>query len=299
MNDNEQAQIDTGAKKRITFGHTGDLGDVIYALATMKAICERDDGFAEIVLYRGPGVREPFDEKRALNIGDLLMELPWVGKFKFWPGRIAPGDVDYDFSDWRDYYGKYCDKGRGNLAKTPAEFFRVNPNVVDTAWITGIKACPIAIPKPDGGPHLRRNVLIARSHRYRDPSFPWMELADRYRHSAVAVGTPSELSELQHMYDFYASVYTPTLLDVAQVIAGVDLVITNQTATYALAEAMKKPCVLERCPWVPNVDFDRPDVWSGERVKEFLAMDDPFTSEIQPLEETAAPPQVKGVRKSA
>jgi hypothetical protein len=43
----------------------------------------------------------------------------------------------------------------------------------------------------------------------------------------------------------------------ARVIAGAELVITNQTAGYAIAEGLKKTVLLERYPLCPNVDFDR------------------------------------------
>jgi len=62
------------------------------------------------------------------------------------------------------------------------------------------------------------------------------------------------------------------MLEVALVIAGCDIVVTNQTAARAIAEGIKHPCVLmERWDLCPNVDFVRPGVYDGDAVREFLS----------------------------
>jgi hypothetical protein len=205
------------------------------------------------------------------------------------PCRLNPGEVDYDFQGWRSWYGSYKE-GKANLAHSQAKFFDVDPAVANDPWLSVISH---QMEGPTSSGQIRkRNVAFIRSHRYPNRHFPWGLLADRYRDNAVCIGTASEKQELYRQFGLNVHAPTHTLLEVAQVIAGCDLVITNQTAGRAIAEALKKPVVMERYEECPNVEFDRPDVWSGdERVLEFIASTDPINKPS-----VSTPPPIRGVK---
>jgi hypothetical protein len=54
---------------------------------------------------------------------------------------------------------------------------------------------------------------------------------------------------------------TPTLLDLARVLAGADLFIGNQSAPRALAESLKVPVWVEEDKRIPDTKFLRTDAW--------------------------------------
>jgi hypothetical protein len=234
--------------KMKTFAHTGDLGDLILALPTIKAI-----GGGELYLFPDSNVREPFTLNRAYNIGNLLMHQSYIRSWTLLSQPVRD-EFDYDFREWRAAYN-----GSDNIAYSQAAHFGLPPSVCDEPWLT---VDPVTIAP----------VVVCRSHRYRQHDFPWLDIAERYRDEAMVLGIKSEFEELQYLYGFNRYAPTPTMLEMARVIAGADLVVTNQTAAHAIAEGLKKPAVLlERWEAYPNVDFAREGVYTGERVAEYLA----------------------------
>lgn len=232
--------------------HSGDLGDVLYALPAFKAM-----GGGHVVLYRGEDVREPFTPERAANLARLLETQPYVDGVSFAERR--PRRADLDSAAWRATYD-----GFANLAYDQARAYGIDPGVCDEPWLS-VDPAPVR----QGGKIIP--VVVCRSHRYRQPDFPWPELADRFRDRAVVVGSKSEAEELLYCYGFRRHVETRTLLDVARVIAGAELVITNQTCAYAIARGLGKRVALERWPFCPNVDFaPREGLYTGERILELL-----------------------------
>jgi len=251
-----------------TFAHTGDLGDVVYALPTIKAL-----GGGELYLFPDNNVREPFTLNRAYNIGNLLMHQPYIRSWTLLSQPVQDS-FDYDFREWRAAYN-----GSDNIAYSQAAHFGVDPKVADEPWLTvdAVRVAP---------------VVVCRSHRYRQHDFPWLAIAERWGGESACIGIKSEFEELQYLYGFRTYLPTPTLWEMARVIAGAELVVTNQTAAYAIAEGLKKPAVLlERWEAYPNVDFVREGVYTGERVKQYIA-DHPVKA--PPI----AAPRIMGTRAS-
>jgi hypothetical protein len=170
-----------------SFAHTGDLGDVLYSLPTVRAL-----GGGELVFYPDKRVREAFTVERAHNVGTFLAEQPYVRRWRFAPSGMEGCGVDYDFGrDWRTEYMK--SGGGENLAYSQAKAFGVDPAVADEPWLAVEHPARLA------------RVVVIRSHRYRQHDFPWLELARRYRREAVVLGTRSEADELFHLYGFVSS----------------------------------------------------------------------------------------------
>lgn len=233
-----------------TFAHTGDLGDLIFSLPTIKAL-----GGGELFFFPDRNVREPFTLNRAYNIGNLLMRQDYIRR---WTLVSQPEQTfDYDFREWRQNWD-----GHENIAYSQAKHFGVDPAVADVPWLD--------VPPLPYNCRAGCEVVVMRSPRYRERAFPWHEIGQRYGKTATVLGTKGEWEELYGMYGFERYLQTPTLLEMAQVIAGAELVITNQTCGYAIAESLKKPVLLERFARCPNVDFNRPDVYAGERVIEYV-----------------------------
>lgn len=100
-------------------------------------------------------------------------------------------------------------------------------------------------------------VIFCRSPRYRNDLFAWKEIHAKHAHEAIFMGLPEE------HYNFCKEIgevpyhATKDFLEVAQVMAGAELVVTNQTSMFWVAEGLKKSLVLEYCTWCQNCHFLR------------------------------------------
>jgi SAM-dependent methyltransferase len=103
-------------------------------------------------------------------------------------------------------------------------------------------------------------VLIHRSPRWQNPVFPWRKVLDLHGSRCIFVGLPSEHEAF--VKEFGPVPFRPTknFLELARLIAGCELYIGNQSAPYAIAEAMKHNAVLEVWPEGPNCIFYRENV---------------------------------------
>lgn len=293
----------------ISFSHSGDVGDLIYSLPAIKAICEKENTKAEIALWPHPSgnTRDPMTVERAHNVGVLLNTQPYINSWRFFN---RPVKVRYNFDEWRAKYD-----GFSNIAHSQCSHFGVDPSVCDEHWID-VNPVKMMLGKE------QLKVCVIRSHRYRQHSFPWIEVAEKFPDAAV-LGSTGEAEEMLYLYGFWNHPKTETMLEMASVIAGCDIVVTNQTAARAIAEGIKHPCVLmERWDFCPNVDFVRPGVYDGDAVREFLSRQSaipsvrdtliaeahkaqaaanvpPAVQEAPKLKPAAKAPTISGIRKEA
>ena len=79
----------------------------------------------------------------------------------------------------------------------------------------------------------------------------------------VFVGSPDEHFAFQQYAGPVSYHHTPDYLELAQVIAGADLFIGNQSSPFWVAEGLKAPTVLEVCLYCSNCHFDRDRVIYG------------------------------------
>ena len=99
-------------------------------------------------------------------------------------------------------------------------------------------------------------ILINRTGRYRNPFFKWAEVVKKYRHKLLFIGLHHEWREFCGHFGYVEYLPTSNMLEVAQIIAGCDLFIGNQSCCNAVAEGLKKPIIQETstifpdCVWV-------------------------------------------------
>jgi hypothetical protein len=227
------------------FGHSGDLGDVIYALPTIRAA-----GGGILYLYHKPNKTwHGMDVDRAASLRSLLILQPYIRDVVFCPDGRPPGGSDHDLNGFRDH-GR---RGR-NLADMHLATHGLAPEHRDTAWL---KVDQPAIGQP---------VVFARSVRCRNERFPWRRIWEAYQGTAAFVGTAEEHEDFCRLVGLVPLVQTENLLAVARVIAGSRLFIGNQSCPAAIAEGLKKPIILEVFPALPNCCFKRPErieAWDG------------------------------------
>lgn len=233
----------------------GDYGDAIFAMNCFRAL-----GGGTLLLHSERWTREPMTEAKVQSLRSLLITQPYIEDVRW----LKPNEqVDVNLNDFRAAYFRDFKKSafpkKRNLCEWILRTHGCDPDEQNKQWLWAppIRVAPVIINRTGAGRHAH--------HVYHNHSFPWRQILERYGQRNIAfVGTKEEHAEfIRHFGSVSHYEWTPTLLDVARVIAGADLFIGNQSCAYAIAEGLKKPAILEVCPWLPNCLFYRSDVVHG------------------------------------
>lgn len=233
--------------KVLTFKHSGDFGDVIYALPTIKAL-----GGGILYLTQSKWTRLPMTPERAHDLAGLLMLQPYIKEVRI---GMPPTKVDWDLDEFRqEHWFKEQAPGR-SIVESVAATVGLDSSIGNEPWLQ--VDYPTVIP---GKP-----VVVNRTERYQNPSFQWGAAAKLYRNQAVFVGYDDEYHALQRVaaWPELERLHVASVLDLARAVAGCKLFVGNQSLAYALAEGMKKPAVLEVWKHRPDCLFRRENVWNS------------------------------------
>lgn len=216
------------------FTHSGDYGDLVYALPVI-----RDAGGGHLYLYEADDrrARAPMTAKHAAGIIPLLLEGAPYLKSVTWGDKPMPSE----FNDFRKGWDT------GSIIDWHYRAANVHPNPCPPQWL-------------DVEPKKQAPVIIARSARYHNEAFPWRHILEFYGNDAMFVGTQKEAEALTEEFGVDVTwLETANLLELARVIAGAELFIGNQSCPLAIAEAVKVPKIIAECwPDHPNCSQERP-----------------------------------------
>lgn len=214
----------------LTFCHAGDIGDLIYCMASMKS-----KGVPIQVRLSGKGYsREQMTIERCEAIAPLLLSQSYIDS------AVHHDDsyVDFDMRGFRALHKQHT-----NLVQDQADWSGSPADCGKNAWITGI-------------PEKRLyQYVVNRTPRYRNDKFPWKAIAVRDV-DACFIGSDEEYDEMHEIWERLAYFVTPNFLDAAKVIAGSQIFLGNQSACFAIAEAIKHPRIQETCPEAKDCIFD-------------------------------------------
>lgn len=209
--------------------HSGDLGDIVYALASLINSPEP----VKMHIVSRPWTKEM--TKPRYDAISPLVELCGVKV----TNREPTGPVDYDYANFRSGGLPYGE----NLAKIQADFVKLP-----------IKRGPWLKAQPDKRSSGR--VLIHRSPRYHNPFFPWRKLADHLGDRLLGVGLPAEHSALEEVCGRKIErIPTENYTQLASLIAGCDHFVGNQSSPISVAIGLEHPSTLEVCTRVPDCLF--------------------------------------------
>lgn len=220
-----------------TFRHSGDLGDIIYALPAMKSL-------GGGILYLNPGkpLPEPiegiptkkFTGKKPVDmIRPLLKAQPYISDVRVWDGEC----VEYDLDQFRN---RGLDLSVTNLAAAYCHVFNIDEKVVGDQWLFNVK------PKRLG----RRTVVFHRSPRYHNAEFEeksWPMYVGEYRRNAVFVGVRSEYKDFVERFGCRDIPFRKVsdFLELARIIKASELFVGNQSLPFAISEGLHAHTVLE------------------------------------------------------
>jgi hypothetical protein len=229
------------SESRREFGHCGDLGDIIYALPTIRAA-----GGGTLYLSRSPITTHEMTYRWTKLIRPLLIQQSYIDDVIWWHDDSKVTELN----NFREHF----QPGR-NLVEMHLATHGFGPDHAEKAWL-------------QVRPKKSRPVIMGRSSRYQNPEFPWKRAWELYASRAYFIGLREEHAAFCRQVGPVEYRPTQNLLEAAQLIAGSKLYIGNQSVLFAIAEGLKATAVLEVSPGFANCSFHRPNLTLGfdERV---------------------------------
>lgn len=229
-----------------TFKHSGTAGDTIYSLDIVRKMGGGNFSIAIgniencIMQYTGrpadvaPEHRGRYTEQDYAMLAPLIARQSYITNVEKWyPGDAAP-DVDLDH--FRSFlYRKF----EGNIIEAYHKAFDLpwNDSMYNDVWL-------------EADPKREAAIVVNRTNRYLDPAseafWEQMCLDADLANNAIFVGTPNEHSAFVSRFGChipYRSVQD--FKELADLIAGADLFLGNQSMAYSIAIGLGVETMLE------------------------------------------------------
>ncbi len=242
-----QEKIVAVAKKEglLNIIHSGNAGDVIYALPTIKKIAEVTGVPVVLYLRLNQPLPDPIFSNKPHSMGAVMIGNGTAAKL------ITLLKTQSYLSDVRVY--------ENQKIHIDLDFFRsktiplTNANIARwCGYVTGVTPelwRPWLFVEPDTS--FNDKIVLARSERYRNSTIDYSFLKNY--DNVIFIGIPSEYEDMKKHIPGLKLHDTSSFLERAKIIAGCRLFIGNQSFPYSLAEALKCPRILEGYYHVPHV----------------------------------------------
>jgi hypothetical protein len=243
LNTLEKIIAETKELGYINVMHSGNAGDVIYALPTLKKLHELTRMPVNLYLR----LNQPLVISGYLNhpMGTVMLNEKMVSLLK-------PLIIEQDYINFCEAYSdqkihltldivrsKTISLDQGNIARWYSYFTGVTPELWKP-WLTV---------KPNTA--YAQTIVLARSERYRNASIDYSFL--KQYDNLVFIGVKSEFEDMQKSIPNLKWVQVNDFLELAGIIAGCKLFIGNQSFPFSIAEGLKVPRILEVFYKVANV----------------------------------------------
>lgn len=217
---------------------SGDVGDVIYSLPTIRALGVELVYLNVNTKYKIRVIGQTkFNEKTALMVKPLIESQPYIKEVKLYDGE----KVDYNLDLFR-YFG---DLTYSNLCYTMLKTFGCSPEEMTKQWLF---VPPVA----------KMPVLINKTERYLNKNVDWNSFIEPYGEFMGFVGIEKEYEDFIKEYNCDIPFFpTNDFLELAQLISGTSIFIGNQSSPYSIAEGLKKDTIQVVCDECPNCIFPR------------------------------------------
>lgn len=177
---------------------------------------------------------------RFSSIKPLLEAQAYISSVTWTEGLPTPTWLD--FSEFRRAYRYHENLGLQQARHIGLESCSFDP------WLT----LPVE-------PSFRAETVICRTTRYRNSQFPWRRILSRFQ-DRVFVGLPQEHAEFVSQYGEIGFHHCKDLLELAQVIAGANMVVSNQTCAWWIAAGLGRPAIQETFLADMNSIIERPNL---------------------------------------
>ncbi|MGI4804560.1 MAG: hypothetical protein ACRYFL_07305 [Janthinobacterium lividum] len=271
--DTQEKIIEVAQKdKLLNIIHSGNAGDVIYALPTIKKIYETTNVPVNLYLRLNQPLPEPVYSNTAHSMGSVMinqnmsnMIFPLLNTQNYISSCEAYNDqkihIDLDF-----FRSKTIPLSNSNLARWCSYVTGFTPELWKP-WITV---------EPDFS--YAENIILARSERYRNSTINYSFLKN-YKNT-VFIGVKSEYEDMKKTIPDLKWHQIQNFLELAQIIAGCKFFVGNQSFPYSIAEGLKTPRILEAYYHVAHV------IPEGENAHDFYYQNH-FESLVKQLNQRA------------
>lgn len=230
------AVVNVVERKPYVFTHAGDIGDLIYSLPTVKAL-------GGGVFYICPEHRSPMgphthaDLKYFENLRGLLEQQSYIKEVRY--SDTWPKDVNVDLNRFRQYWRTW---NRPEAWMPIYQLHLQSQGVKYDVRIPWLKVSnPVTIPG--------KSIVINRTERYNNDKANLWGLVRKHHEQMVFIGTPEEYQRFVlwcHPIPRIPYHPTPTMLDVARVIAGSKVFVGGQSSPAAIAQGLGHRLVMEK-----------------------------------------------------
>ncbi len=261
------------AEKRLNIVHSGNSGDVIYALPTIKKIAEVTGVPVYLYLRLNQPLPAPVHSNTAHSMGSVMinqsmanMLFPLLNSQEYIHNCEAYNNqkihIDLDF-----FRNKTISLSNSNLARWCSYVTGFTPEL----WKPWLQVGPDFL--------YADKIILARSERYRNSTINYSFLKD-YK-DTVFIGVKSEYEDMKKVIPNLEWLQLKNFLELAQIIAGCKFFIGNQSFPYSIAEGLKTPRILEAYYHVAHV------IPEGENAHDFYYQNH-FESLVKQLNEIKA-----------
>ena len=224
--------------KELSFLHSGQLGDLIYSLATIKELSKSH----KCKLYI------QIDKPMPLNYGNSSKKV-FISKRS--GDLIFPLLRNQDFLDVVDIY-------KDEKIDINLDLFRdipINLSFYSTRWFSHMCGININVENTflSAKPHnlIKNKIIIHRSPRYRNPYINYKFLNNAK--NLLCIGLEDEFKNLKKEIDNLEFHDCKDFLEMAEIIKASKFYIGNMSFQYNMAEGLKIPRLLEASPDFPVV----------------------------------------------
>jgi hypothetical protein len=212
--------------------HSGDLGDIIFSLPTVRAF-----GYVTLCLDETGGLNDPLIDlgyKKQTNLNKAGIEFikPLIEYQKYIEEVIISEECDYNLNEFRKYI-KY-----NNLAKSHLAAFGLDLNLCNTKWLE--------VPEYKYADQFKGKVIISRTPKVQGNHEFWEFKVRQGKDKCVFIGLPKEHEIFEYALGYKVDFYqVKNALEMAQVINSGYMFIGNQSLAHSIAEGLKKQLVCE------------------------------------------------------
>jgi len=211
-----------------TFKHSGDLGDIIYGLVTIKRLgggvlyLDTTGGLNDKACnFQCLGGKTSFNKKSYDYIYPLIKAQPYISDVREWNGE----NCDYNLNNYRIKFNDGTCK-TSNLIDNQLDVFNL-PLYTDhnESWLSVNNTIK-----------LDRDIILTRTPRYQS-NYTWFYI-NKYKleKAAIFVGLPKEHEYFEWTFGIKIPYYkVKDALEMAEVLAGCRAFVCNSTSTLAIA----------------------------------------------------------------
>lgn len=231
------------SEKTINFLHSGDMGDIIAGMATVKEICERenkkaviyldtsggmsvnDDTLNKIIVMQSNGKGLKFNDNALAFLAPLLQAQDYIEKVEKYSGPHLC-HIDYNLNLFRKAF-----RDKQTILKTNQNLMYLHQ--VACGLDFGYKGPWLKVPSVDDGRHY--DTVLARTSRYQSAHVFYAAYENRLK-EAQFIGTDFEYALWENAFGWKPIRHkVENALEAAQVIASADHFLSNGTLFYWIA----------------------------------------------------------------